>query len=37
MEIDLFDNCFRFTPEMGRIDLKDSGNQHEASALHDEV
>nr|GMC69111.1 coiled-coil domain-containing protein SCD2-like isoform X1 [Ipomoea batatas] len=27
----------RFTPEMGRIDLKDSGNQHEASALHDEL
>lgn len=28
---------FRFTPELGRIDLKDSGNDHETSALRDEV
>ncbi|XP_059303458.1 coiled-coil domain-containing protein SCD2-like isoform X1 [Lycium ferocissimum] len=27
----------RFTPELGRIDLKDSGNEHEASALRDEL
>ncbi|KAL2478952.1 Coiled-coil domain-containing protein SCD2 [Forsythia ovata] len=27
----------RFTPDVGRIDLKDSGNQHEASALRDEL
>lgn len=30
-------NNFRFTPELGRIDLKGSGNEHEASALRDEV
>lgn len=28
---------FRFTPELGRMDLKDSGNDHETSALRDEV
>ncbi|XP_019243983.1 PREDICTED: coiled-coil domain-containing protein SCD2-like isoform X2 [Nicotiana attenuata] len=27
----------RFTPELGRIDLKGSGNEHEASALRDEL
>ncbi|PHT88581.1 Coiled-coil domain-containing protein SCD2 [Capsicum annuum] len=27
----------RFTPELGRIDLKDSGNEHEASTLRDEL
>ncbi|KAK4735815.1 hypothetical protein R3W88_010076 [Solanum pinnatisectum] len=27
----------RFTPELGRMDLKDSGNDHEASALRDEL
>lgn len=27
----------RFTPELGRIDLKDSGNDHETSALRDEL
>ncbi|KAL2462338.1 Coiled-coil domain-containing protein SCD2 [Abeliophyllum distichum] len=27
----------RFTPDVGRIDLKDPGNQHEASALRDEL
>lgn len=30
-------NNFRLTPELGRIDLKGSGNEHEASALRDEV
>lgn len=27
----------RFTPELGRMDLKDSGNDHETSALRDEL